>query len=77
MNAAASPYRPIPCSAHERLELAVLRRQWLTLDVAGAAQRVLPVDVYTQNGAEWLRARDASGASVIFRLDALRLIAIA
>lgn len=32
-------------------------------------QRVLPLDVYTRDGAEWLVAESESGETVTLRLD--------
>lgn len=66
-----APYRPIACADHERLEYAALTRQWLTLKIDGQTQRLLPLDVYTRDGAEWLRARTEAGATVTARLDTL------
>ena len=66
-----TPYQPIPCIQHERLEYAVLTRQWLDVEVDGTVQRLLPLDVYTREGAEWLKARNAAGETVTLRLDAL------
>jgi Rho-binding antiterminator len=70
-----SDYRPIACSDHERLEFAVLTRQWLDVNVktgGGAGrQRLLPLDVYTRDGAEWLAARTETGEQLTLRLDAL------
>jgi len=64
-------YRPIPCIQHERLEYAALTRQWLDVKVDGKVQRLLPLDVYTRDGAEWLQARNEVGETVTLRLDAL------
>lgn len=68
-----SDYRPIACSDHERLEYAVLTRQWLDVNVTtgdrAGAQRLLPLDVYTRDGAEWLQARNEAGEMVTLRLD--------
>jgi len=64
-------YRPIPCIQHERLEYAALTRQWLDVKVDGKVQRLLPLDVYTRDGAEWLQARNEVGETVMLRLDAL------
>ncbi|ODU40864.1 MAG: transcriptional antiterminator, Rof [Thiobacillus sp. SCN 63-374] len=66
-----SDYRPIACADHERLEFAALTRQWLELRVDGARQRLLPLDVYTRDGAEWLDAQTESGDTVTLRLDTL------
>ncbi len=66
-----SDYRPISCVEHERLELAVLGRRWLDLQVDGMALRLLPLDVYTRDGAEWLRAQTPEGETRTLRLDRL------
>lgn len=71
-----SDYRPIACSDHERLELAVLQRQWLDLNIAAGERtgrhRLLPLDVYTREGAEWLTAQTESGEQLTVRLDWLQ-----
>jgi Rho-binding antiterminator len=36
--------------------LAALRKQWLEVTAGGIAQRVLPINVFTRDGAEWLLA---------------------
>ena len=66
-----TPYQPIPCVQHERLEYAALRKQWLDVKVAGKAQRLLPLDVYAREGAEWLKAQSEAGEIVTVRLDTL------
>lgn len=67
-----SDYRPIACADHERLEFAALTRRWLVVKVEdGMAQRLLPLDVYTRDGAEWLSAQTESGEVLRLRLDAL------
>ncbi|MCL5060514.1 MAG: Rho-binding antiterminator [Candidatus Thermoplasmatota archaeon] len=71
-----SNYRPIACSDHERLEFAALKRQWLDVIVTtgdrSGRQRVLPLDVYTRDGAEWLLAETESGERLTLRLDCLQ-----
>jgi Rho-binding antiterminator len=71
-----SDYRPIACADHERLEFAALTRQWLVLQVTAGdyvgSQRLLPRDVYTREGAEWLLAETEAGEQLILRLDWLR-----
>jgi Rho-binding antiterminator len=71
-----SDYRPIACSDHERLEFAALKREWLDVTVksgsSSAVQRLLPLDVYTLDGAEWLKAQTQAGDVVTLRLDALK-----
>lgn len=66
-----SDYRPIACADHERLEFAALTKQWLDVTVDGAPRRLLPLDVYTRDGAEWLKARNEAGDKVTLRLDTL------
>lgn len=63
---------PIPCVQHERLEFAALTKQWLNVKVDGVAQRLLPLDVSTRDGAEWLTAQSEGGEQVTLRLDRLR-----
>lgn len=66
-----SDYRPIACAQHERLEFAALTKQWLAVVVGGVTQRLLPLDVYTHDGAEWLQAQTEVGDVVTLRLDTL------
>ena len=68
-----SDYQPIPCAQHDRLEFAALTKQWLQVTVdGGMAQRLLPLDVYTRDGAEWLQAQTGAGDVVTLRLDTLK-----
>lgn len=71
-----SDYRAIACSDHERLELAALKRKWLDLTVTmgdrAGRQRLMPLDVYTRDGAEWLLAETESGEQLTLRLDWLQ-----
>ncbi len=73
-----SDYQPIACADHERLEYAALTRQWLNVTInAGGQQghiRLLPLDVYTRDGAEWLQAEMESGERRVLRLDELTLM---
>lgn len=66
-----NPYQRIACADHERLEYAALTRQWLELRVDGETQKLLPLDVYARDDAEWLQARNAAGATLTLRLDRL------
>ena len=66
-----APYEPIPCAQHERLEFAALTKQWLDVKVDGVAQRLLPLDVATRDGAEWLSAQTEGGETLTLRLDRL------
>ena len=66
-------YRPISCVSHERLEFAVLKKQWLDINVKqgdhAGRQRLLPLDVYAREGVEWLKAQTESGEKLTLRLD--------
>ncbi|HUW49831.1 MAG TPA: transcriptional antiterminator, Rof [Sulfuricella sp.] len=62
-------YQPIACVSHERLEFSVLRRIPLMLEYSGQRVRVLPLDVATRNGAEWLKFRREDGSEEEIRLD--------
>lgn len=63
-------YQPIACMQHERLEFAVLRRIPLHLKLQDGRELIgLALDVYTKDGAEWLKFRDGGDAEEIFRLD--------
>jgi len=66
-------YQPISCMQHERLELAVLRRTPLKLQIVnGTVLDGLVLDVYTQGGAEWLKFRDSMGVEQVIRLDQIQ-----
>lgn len=73
-----SDYIPIACADHERLEYAVLRRQYLRLSWMSEDGReeltetVRPLDVATQDGAEWLTIARPDGQSARIRLDHIR-----
>lgn len=68
-------YQPIPCAQHERLEFSVLRKIPLRLEFVDQGERhhekVLPLDVNTRNGAEWLKFRREDGSETEIRLDAI------
>lgn len=66
---AEAEYQPIACMQHERLEFSVLRRIPLMLEYAGGRERVLPLDVATRDGAEWLKFRRPDGSVEEIRLD--------
>lgn len=70
------PYAPIACALHERLEFAALRSLALELSWEDAGEvrhaRVHPLDVYTRDGAEWLKVRLDDGRHLTLRLDRIR-----
>lgn len=68
-------YQPISCIQHERLEFSILRRLSLELSYQSEAGnwrgRIQPLDVYTRDGAEWLKFRDEEGMEREIRLDSI------
>lgn len=63
-------YQPIACMQHERLEFAVLRRIPLRLNLQDGRELTgLALDVFTRDGAEWLKFRDGSDVEETLRLD--------
>ena len=66
-------YQPIPCATHERLEFSVLRKLKLDLRLSGGRLiRVLPLDVFTRDQAEWLKFRSEDGLEQTIRLDQIK-----
>ncbi|MDP2432542.1 MAG: transcriptional antiterminator, Rof [Pseudomonadota bacterium] len=76
----AADYLPIACATHERLEFAVLRRRplqltWLGEDALSTFhEQVLPLDVETRAGAEWLTFKRPGGEIEVVRLDRIRSV---
>lgn len=69
-----SDYRPVDCACYDRLELAILRGRALRLawlDPAGVAHvaRVIPLDLLTRDGEEFLVFGDGTSGRHRVRLD--------
>jgi len=69
-------YQPISCAQHEKLEFSVLRKIPLLLEYRDGTEKfrhiVLPLDVGTRNGAEWLKFKQQGEEAVTeIRLDAI------
>ena len=69
-----SDYTPIDCGLHSQYELAVMRRRELRVcwREAGAGERMqvlMPVDLVTREGAEYLVVETREGDSLELRLD--------
>jgi Rho-binding antiterminator len=67
-------YRPVDCALHSEYELAILQRRRIRLDwLDGTAERrrerVLPIDLITHRGEEFLVVRLDNGCSTEIRLD--------
>ncbi|MET0067436.1 MAG: hypothetical protein ABW076_13905 [Candidatus Thiodiazotropha sp.] len=70
----ASPYAPIACGLHENYQFAVMKQalldlRWREADERIREARVMPRDVFTLEGAEYLQAEDSDGTSYTIRLD--------
>ena len=68
------PYEPIACGQHSRYELAVMHRVELQLawrDEDGGAHigKVIPTDIKTIDGEEFLIAQSSDGTLHEIRLD--------
>ena len=65
-------YEPVSCDYHDQLEAAAMHKQPVELefDLEGAPQREHGTieDVYTSDGAEWVRFV-ANGSPLEIRLD--------
>jgi Rho-binding antiterminator len=69
-----SDYQPIACDIYTRYETAVMHRTKLTLcwrgnDGLAHLETLLPEDLETRNGEEFLVARTGAGARLRLRLD--------
>jgi transcriptional antiterminator Rof (Rho-off) len=66
-------YRPVSCASHSEYELHIIRKQHLLLEWedSGGNQRcrVLPVDLQTRQGEEYLIFVNAHGDRQRVRLD--------
>lgn len=71
-------YQPIACGLYSEYELAVMHRTPLTLcwqgnDGLSHLETLMPEDLETCNGEEFLVARNAAGEQFRVRLDRIRL----
>lgn len=68
-----TPYQPIPCDVYSRLEVAILHHQALRLvwhqDNICFTRTLIPVDLETQAGQEFLHYRLPTGEVGRIRLD--------
>jgi transcriptional antiterminator Rof (Rho-off) len=67
-------YKPISCGLHENYQFAVMRRALLELcwreeDGSEKHMILLPQDVFTRQGAEYLEGEGEDGARYLIRLD--------
>jgi transcriptional antiterminator Rof (Rho-off) len=71
-----SDYQPISCANYDQYEIAIMHHARLHLtwqeDNVIYDQIVTPLNLRTQNSAEYLILRDATGATREVRLDHIR-----
>ncbi len=74
-------YRPIDCKTYGEYELAIVRRQRLRVrwqDASGLphVETLVPLDLETCEGEEFLHAQNANGERLRLRLDRIRGAAV-
>ncbi|MFW5969350.1 MAG: transcriptional antiterminator, Rof [Halofilum sp. (in: g-proteobacteria)] len=67
-------YHPVPGELYDQYELAILRHEWLRLGWRAPrgecrVEAVLPVDLRTRQGAEYIIVEDLIGRRRCLRLD--------
>jgi transcriptional antiterminator Rof (Rho-off) len=72
-------YQPIACALHDRYEIAVMHRTRLTLCWQGPdglthLENLLPEDLETSNGEEFLVASNRAGERLRLRLDRITAV---
>lgn len=77
MSESDDEYQPIACGLYEGYELAIMHRQrlrltWLDPQGMTHLDAVVPKDLRTQAGAEYLIALASSGSTLKIRLDLIR-----
>ena len=70
-------YTPVDCGLHSSYELAIMQHQlvrlsWLDNEASMHTETVLPTDLVTRNGEEFMRITRAGVDSLEIRLDHIR-----
>ena len=70
-------YTPVDCGLHSSYELAIMQHQlvrlsWLDNEASMHTETVLPTDLVTRNGEDFMRITRAGGDSLEIRLDHIR-----
>ena len=68
------PYQPIPCAIYSEYELSIMQQHqlqlvWFDSDHIEHISRVTPLDLKTENHAEYLLAQDHEKHLLKIRLD--------
>ena len=69
-----NPYTPISCTEHSNYELFIMHRQrlhiaWKDPHNHHNIDTLLPIDLQTKDGEEFLVAQDRNGQEIRIRLD--------
>ena len=67
-------YQPIACEMHSVLELAIMRAHGLEVVLDHHVQKILPIDIVTKDGAEFLIFLDQNNTKCEVRADKITLI---
>ena len=75
-------YTPVDCGLHSSYELAIMQHQlvrlsWLDNEASVHTETVLPTDLVTRNGEEFMRITRTGGDSLEIRLDHIRQFELA
>ena len=67
-------YRPVDCALHSEYELAIMQRRrlhmtWPGNDATTRSEVVLPADLYTRQGEEYMIVTRSNGQVEHIRLD--------
>ena len=67
-------YRPVDCAVHSEYELAIMQRRrlhitWSGNDATTCSEVVMPTDLYTRQGEEYLIVTCSDGQVGHIRLD--------
>lgn len=71
------PYQPVTCAVHSEYELAIMQRRplhavWRDANQLEHIARLLPLDLKTEQHAEFLYAQDSEGHRLKIRLDYIK-----
>lgn len=74
MNNKSDTYQPISCELHSQYELAIMHKNklelsWLSDDQLVTETNISPLDIKTENKAEYLIAVTADNKNICIRLD--------
>lgn len=71
-------YKPIPCDRYSEYEVVILNNEFVSLvwlnDNKMVETRLLPSDLITKNGEEFLLAKTEKNESIFIRLDFIHSI---